>query len=224
MYSSIHGLRFDTDSLYEFMRVLASEKLNPTIIPLDILQNILQKVQNDIKTNARLKLPDDSVKNRSIWSYYGTTKLTPLVLEIYLMLILMLSLIDASLQMNLYKVHNLPMVHPVLQVQANYELEGKYFATLKHNMYVALPDEENVHLCIVTKGHLCLFNQALYPVEQVKWLKMTLIISIKTCKEVTQLVSTSYKRSSSEEMKIDLKRVGIYREMDLTLVKIKDEL
>ena len=224
MYSSIHGLQFDTDSLYEFMRVLASEKLNPTIIPLDILQNILQKVQNDIKTNARLKLPDDSVKNRSIWSYYGTTKLTPLVLEIYLMLILMLSLIDASLQMNLYKVHNLPMVHPVLQVQANYELEGKYFATLKHNMYVALPDEENVHLCIVTKGHLCLFNQALYPVEQVKWLKMTLIISIKTCKEVTQLVSTSYKRSSSEEMKIDLKRVGIYREMDLTLVKIKDEL
>ena len=36
--------------------------------------------------------------------------------------------------------------------------------------------------------------------------------------------STSDKRSSSGEMKIDLKRVGIYREMDLTLVKIKDEL
>ena len=29
-------------------------------------------------------------------------------------------------------------------------------------MYVALPDEQNVRLCIVTKGHLCLFNQALY--------------------------------------------------------------
>ena len=43
-------------------------------------------------------------------------------------------------------MHNLPTVHPVLQVQANYELEGKYFATLKHNMYVALPDKENVHV------------------------------------------------------------------------------
>ena len=52
-------------------------------------------------------------------------------------------------------------------------------------------------------------------------LKITLIISIETYKEV---VSTSDKRSSSGEMKIDLKRVDIYGEMDLTLVKIKDEL
>ena len=42
MYSSIHGLQFDTDSLYEFMRALASEQLNPMIIPPDILRNILQ--------------------------------------------------------------------------------------------------------------------------------------------------------------------------------------
>ena len=62
MYSSIHGLRFDTDSLYEFMRALASEQLNPMIIPPDILWNILREVQNDIKTNAQLKLPDDPVK------------------------------------------------------------------------------------------------------------------------------------------------------------------
>ena len=80
------------------------------------------------------------------------------------MLILTVPLIDPSLQMNIYKVHNLPTVHPKLQIQAQYELEGKYFATLKHNMYVALPDEENVRLCIVNKGHLCLFNQALYPI------------------------------------------------------------
>ena len=43
-------------------------------------------------------------------------------------------------------------------------------------MYIALPDEENVHLCIVTKGHLCLFNQALYLVEQVKWYVYALFI------------------------------------------------
>ena len=85
------------------------------------------------------------------------------------MLILTVPLIDTSLQMNLYKVYNLPTVHPELQIQASYELKGCYFATLKHNMYVALPDEENIWLCIVTKGHLCLFNQALYPVEQVNW-------------------------------------------------------
>ena len=44
MYSSIHGLPFETDSLYEFMRALASEQLNPMIIPPDILRDILQEV------------------------------------------------------------------------------------------------------------------------------------------------------------------------------------
>ena len=58
----------------------------------------------------------------------------------------------------------------------------------------------------------------------IRYVEITLIVSIKTCKEVTQLVSASNKKSSSGEMKIDLKRVGIYREMDLTLVLIKDEL
>ena len=75
----------------------------------------------------------------------------PIVLENYLMLVLTVPLIDTSLQMNLYKIHNLPTVHPQLHIQASYELEGYYFATLKHKMYVALPDKENVRLCIVTK-------------------------------------------------------------------------
>ena len=32
--------------------------------------------------------------------------------------------------MNLYKVHNLPMLHPTLDVHVQYELEGTYFASL----------------------------------------------------------------------------------------------
>ena len=53
-----------------------------------------------------------------------------------------------------------------------------------------------------------LFNLSIY-IFCIRYIEITLIISIKTCKEVTQLVSTSNKRSSSGEMKIDLKRVGI---------------
>ena len=48
------------------MKALASEQLNPMIIPPDILRNILQKVQDDIKTSARLKLHDDPVKTFGI--------------------------------------------------------------------------------------------------------------------------------------------------------------
>ena len=49
-----------------------------------------------------------------------------------------------------------------------------------------------------------------------RYIKITLIINIETYKEITQLVSTSNKRSSSGKMKIDLKRVGLHRERDLT--------
>ena len=67
---------------------------------------------------------------KNIRSYYGTTKLTLIELKNYLMLILTVPLIDISLQMNIYKLHNLPPVHTELQIQAQYELNGKYFATL----------------------------------------------------------------------------------------------
>ena len=84
------------------MKSLASQELNPMIIPPDILKNILHRIEIDIKSHARLKLCEDPETN--IWSHYGTIKLTPIVLEDYLMLILTVPLIDQSLHMNLYKV------------------------------------------------------------------------------------------------------------------------
>ena len=60
------------------MRILASQVLNPMIIPPDILKTILHKIEEDIKSNARLKLCENPDTN--IWSYYGTVKLTPIVL------------------------------------------------------------------------------------------------------------------------------------------------
>ena len=72
VYTSLYALQFDTESLFEYMRVLASQELNLMIIPPDILKNILQKKETDIKSHARLKLCEDLETN--IWSYYGTIK------------------------------------------------------------------------------------------------------------------------------------------------------
>ena len=65
--------------------------------------------------------------------------------------------------MNLYKVHNLPMLHPTLNVYAQYEIEGTYLATLMEGMFISLPSALDVKLCLITNGHLCMFVQALYP-------------------------------------------------------------
>ena len=157
------------------MRALASQELNPMLILPDILKKILHKIMEDIKSNARLRLCEDPETN--IWSYYSTIKLTPIVLQDYLMLILTLPLIDQSLQMNLYKIHNLPMLHPTLNVHAQSELEGTYLATLMEGMFISLPSAVDVKLCLLTNGHLCMFNQALYPVENIKWCVYALFIN-----------------------------------------------
>ena len=76
---------------------------------------------------------------------------------------------DQSLQVNLYKVPNLPMLHPTLNVHAQYKLEGTYLTILMEGMFVLLPTALDVKLCLVTNGHLCMFDQALYPVECINW-------------------------------------------------------
>ena len=175
VHSSLYALREDVNSLYEYMRALASQELNPMIIPPDILKKILHKVIEDIKSNARLKLCEDPETN--IWSYYGTVKLTPVVLQDYLMLILTVPLVDHSLQMNLYKVHSFPMLHPTLNVHSQYELGGTYLTTLMDGMFILLPTALDVELCLVTNRHLCMFDQALYPVECINWCIYALIIN-----------------------------------------------
>ena len=129
----------------------------------------------DIKSKARLRLCDDPEIN--IWSYYRTVKLTPIILQDYLMLILTIPLIHQSLQLNLYKVHYLPMLQPTLNVHDQYELKETYLATLMEGMFVSLPTALHVKLCLVTNEHLCMFDQALYPVECVNWCICTLFIN-----------------------------------------------
>ena len=51
----LYDLWGDTESLFEYMRVLASQELNPMIIPPDVLKIILHKFEKDIKSHARLK-------------------------------------------------------------------------------------------------------------------------------------------------------------------------
>ena len=63
MHTSLYALREDIESLYEYMRALPSQELNLMIIPPDILKRILHKIEEDIKSNARLKLCEDPETN-----------------------------------------------------------------------------------------------------------------------------------------------------------------
>ena len=68
VYTSLYALQGGTESLFKYMRALASQELNTMIILSDILKNILHKIEKNIKLHARLKLCEDPETN--IWSYY----------------------------------------------------------------------------------------------------------------------------------------------------------
>ena len=92
-------------------------------------------------------------------------KVALVVMDDFLLLILTTPLIDRSLQMDLYKLHNLPELHPDLGVQFTYVLEGQYLAISKHGLYAAVPTEYEIRFYVATEEYLCIPNQDLYPVK-----------------------------------------------------------
>ena len=48
LYTAIYVLKEDIDALYEYMRVLSTQQLNPLIIPPDILHQVLDQSKMEL--------------------------------------------------------------------------------------------------------------------------------------------------------------------------------
>ena len=57
-------------------------------------------------------------------------------------------------------------------------------------MFITLPTALDVRLCLMMNGHLCMFNQALYPVEHMNWCIYALFINNKDQIERNCLLKT----------------------------------
>ena len=97
------SLEQKVNAIYEYLRVLSSKQLNPLIIPPNSLRKVLAQVKEDMKRNPRLQLPEDP--NINIWNYYSIMKITPIIMDDFLLIILTIPLTDQSLEMDLYKIY-----------------------------------------------------------------------------------------------------------------------
>ena len=167
-------LRNNVEGIYRYLNVIASREINPVMIPPPPLREMLAEVKEEMKQNPRLELPYDPQKE--IYKFYEVIKITPIIIGDVLSILLTIPLIDRSLQMNVYKVHNLPALQVKLGVAAEYILEGDYLAVDQHGLYVALPDAREMQICLTSQGGLCVMNQALHPVETVEWCVYALFI------------------------------------------------
>ena len=80
------SLQENVNAIYQYMRVLSTRRVNPLIIPPDSLQMVLAQAKEDMKRNPRLTLPEDP--NINIWNYYSIMKVTPIIMENFLLVIL----------------------------------------------------------------------------------------------------------------------------------------
>ena len=196
----VMGLQQNVKAIYEYLRVLSSKQVNPLLIPPDALREVLAHIKDDMKRNPRLQLLEDP--NVNIWNYYPIMKIMPVVMDDLLLIILTIPLTDQSLEMNLYKVYNLPALHPELKVEFTYELEGEYLAITKNKLYAALPTAREIRICKGTGGYLCLMNQALYPIDRLEWCVYALFTDDKEKKREYCSINTQ-KRDANKAQSLE---------------------
>ena len=161
--------------IFEYLRIMSSHKATSAVIPPVALRKLLVKIENRMRSNPRLKLPYDP-RAGGVWKYYSVIKITPIVMDKMLVILMTIPILDKSLELNIYQVHNLPAIPPGQEVAALYQLESRYFAIGKHGMYVTLPMEQSVRICLQTELAICILEQALYPIKHITWCVYALFI------------------------------------------------
>ena len=135
--SGVFSVKGEAELFYEYMLVLANHEINPFVVLHLELQFILLNIKHNIYLHPQFALKDDP--NDNIWAYYPIVQVSPIIMEGFLIVILSIPLIDKSLQMDPYKICNLPALHLDLRIQFFYVLEGEYLVILMSGTYAAVP-------------------------------------------------------------------------------------
>ena len=165
----------NVERIFEYLRVMATQKASPVVIPPVALRDLIKRICAKLRPNPRLRLPYDP-DTEEIWKYYQVMKITPVVIDKLLVILLTLPMLDSMLELNVYRIHNLPAIPPGHKVAATYILEGDYFAMGKHRVYAALPSEPSIQICLESDLAICMMGQALYPTMHITWCVYALFI------------------------------------------------
>ena len=72
-----------------------------------------------------------------------------------LIVILILPLIDRDLEFNLFKAHNLPLLHPELKKIFTYQINNPYLAIRSDGNYLTIPVHDDILTCTISAGYFC---------------------------------------------------------------------
>ena len=127
LLAGMNNLELNIDKISEYLWIMVTHKATPIVIPPEALRNLLRKVVQQLRPNPRLRLPYNP-EGTGIWKYYDNIRVYPVLTDNMLVILLTIPILDTTLELNIYRVHNLPAVPPGHQLPATYQLEGEYFA------------------------------------------------------------------------------------------------
>ncbi len=175
-------------NLYDYLETTATQKVTPTMIPPPQLRELLYSIRHELQGQPRLALPEPP--GRDIWKYYEFLRITVAMLPDALAVTLTVPLTDISSSLNIYRVRQFPLPHPVLNVQYTYALEQSYLAIDDRRQYYMLPADAEVIPCLMTGGSWCEITSPLRAVNPIDECVVALFLRDderikKTCKILT---------------------------------------
>ena len=154
LQSGINSVRIDILSVLDQVSVINSQKLKPTLLNPSDLRLFLTKPEGQLVSQQCLP----QWEGEDIWYMYKFMKLQSSMLSDTLYVMLLKPLVDKSLQLNLYRIHNIPFVNPVLKKPFKYSTQEEYLAIRSDSQYISLPQSANIMACQVSNGQFCPIN------------------------------------------------------------------
>ena len=90
------------DKIFEYLRIMSNRKATSAVIPPVALRRLLLRIEDRMRANPRLRLPYDP-RAGEIWKYYGVTKVTPIVMDKMLVILMTIPVLDKTLELNITK-------------------------------------------------------------------------------------------------------------------------
>ena len=87
--------------------------------------------------------------------------------------------VDRSLQFHLFRIHNIPLVHPILKKSFRHATEEEYLAIRSDKQYILFPLSTDIMGCQVSNGKFCHINSPLYTADTSNSCSYTLILQNK---------------------------------------------
>ena len=140
--------------------IISSQKLEPELLNPSDLNSLLTKLETQLVSHPRLALPQ--CKGENIWYMYKFMKPQSFMMTDTLYVILHTPLVDKSLQFNLYRIHNIPLVHPILKKSFKYSIQEEYLAVRSDSKCISFSLSTDIMACQVSNGQFCHISSPLY--------------------------------------------------------------